>query len=121
MPTAPSALTQTQTQDKFNFDKLTVRGVTLLTMHGTLHHAFEGRKVAEAVQTKKVILSMRDVRRFSSWGMSEWMEFQRIHQGADIYIIECSTYAVSQLNLVTGLLGQCKLVSFYASYRCGSC
>jgi DNA-directed RNA polymerase subunit RPC12/RpoP len=28
---------------------------------------------------------------------------------------------MSQINLVTGLLGHAKLVSFYASYRCGSC
>ena len=64
---------------------------------------------------------MRDVRRFASWGMSEWMDFLRINAERDLYLVECSTYAVSQINLVTGLLGHGKLVSFYASFRCGSC
>jgi hypothetical protein len=53
--------------------------------------------------------------------MSEWMDFLRISAERDLYLVECSTYAVSQINLVTGLLGQAKLLSFYASYRCASC
>lgn len=100
----------------------TVRGaITLLRLHGTLDHAFEGRKTAESIKTKKVVVNLRGVRRFASWGMQEWMNFLRITAERDVYLIECSTYAASQLNLVTGLLGQAKLVSFYASYRCAKC
>jgi hypothetical protein len=53
--------------------------------------------------------------------MSEWMDFLRVTAECDVYLVECSTYAVSQLNLVTGLLGHAKLTSFYASYRCAGC
>ena len=119
--TASKALTQARSQEKFALEKTTFGGVTFLTLHGTLDHAFEGRKIAESVHTKKLIVSMRDVRRFASWGMSEWMSFLRINATRELYLVECSTYAVSQMNLVTGLLGHGRLVSFYASYRCGSC
>ncbi|MCX5742707.1 MAG: hypothetical protein NT062_09445 [Proteobacteria bacterium] len=117
---APKALPIVQNQ-KFSLEKATFGAITLLTLQGTLDHAFEGRKVAEDVNTKKLVVSMADVARFASWGMSEWMDFLRITAERDLYLVECSTYAVSQINLVTGLLGQAKLVSFYASYRCGSC
>ena len=90
-------------------------------MHGTLSDAFEGRKLADAVKTRKLLIVMEGVRRIASWGMAEWMEFLRILGDRDIYLVECSTYAVSQLNLVTGLLAHAKLVSFYAAYRCSSC
>ena len=110
-----------QTQDKYSLDKETVGGTLLLTLHGTVDHAFEGKKVGAAVTARKVVVDMRDARRFASWGMSEWMDFLRINVNRDLYLVECSTYSVSQLNLVTGLLGHAKLVSFYASYRCGSC
>src|SRR5262249_40641706 len=96
--------------EKFAVEKATFGRVTLLTLQGTLHNAFEGRRLAESIRTKKVVVSMRDVRRFASWGMTEWMDFLRISADSDLYIVECSTYAVGQINLVTGLLGHAKLV-----------
>ena len=120
-PTASRALPQARAQDKFAFEKTTFGGITLLTLQGTLDQAFEGRKIAESIHTKKLVVSMRNVRRFASWGMSEWMDFLRINATRELYLVECSTYSMSQINLVTGLLGHAKLVSFYASYRCGSC
>ncbi|HWO21030.1 MAG TPA: hypothetical protein VNO30_19820 [Kofleriaceae bacterium] len=121
MPPSSKALTQPQPQDAFAVEKTTIGGVTLLTMQGTLNQAFEGRKVAEGVRTKHLVVGMRKVRRFASWGMSEWMDFLRINAPREMYLVECSTYAVSQMNLVTGLLGHGKLVSFYASFRCSTC
>lgn len=121
MANAPVSQTTTPTADKFSFDKKAIKGITLLSLRGTVDHAFEGRKIAGTINTKKIVLDMREVRRFASWGMSEWMDFLRMSATKDVYLVECSTYAVSQLNLVTGLLGTAKLVSFYASYRCASC
>ncbi len=118
-PTAPKAVPHTQ--DEFSLEKASYGGISLVTMHGTVDHDFEGKKIAESIDAKKLVIVMRDVRRFASWGMSEWMDFLRINASRDLYLVECSTYAVSQINLVTGLLGHAKLVSFYASYRCGSC
>jgi DNA-directed RNA polymerase subunit RPC12/RpoP len=119
MSTAPTP--KARPQDKFSLDRSTIGGITFLELHGTLNEGFEGRKVADSIRTKKLVVSLRDVRRFASWGMSEWMDFLRISAERDLYLVECSTYALSQINLVTGLLGHAKLVSFYASYRCGSC
>lgn len=111
----------TEVRQRYSAEKTTVGGITLLTMHGTLNEGFEGRKTATSVRTKKLIVHMADVHRFASWGMSEWMDFLRVTSDCDLYIVECSAYSVSQLNLVTGLLGHAKLVSFYASYRCTGC
>ena len=108
-------------QDKFSTERSEHGAITLLSLHGTLNEAFEGKKLAESIRTKKVVLNLRDTRRFASWGMSEWMEFLRVNADRDLYLVECSTYAVSQINLITGLLGRAKLVSFYASFVCESC
>ncbi len=122
MTTASKALNPPQpAQDRFSSEKATFGGVTVLTLRGTLNQAFEGRKLADSSRTKKIVVGMREVRRFASWGMSEWMDFLRLTADHDVYLVECSTYAVSQINLITGLLGHAKLVSFYASFRCGSC
>ncbi|MEO8699415.1 MAG: hypothetical protein ABI867_05200 [Kofleriaceae bacterium] len=110
-----------QEATRFKLEKSTNAGITFLTLHGILDQAFEGRKIAESVHTKKVVLNLRAVRRFASWGMSEWMDFMRVCADRDLYFVECSTYAVSQMSLVTGLMAHGKLVSFYAPYRCGSC
>ncbi|HEX2689911.1 MAG TPA: hypothetical protein VHN14_25000 [Kofleriaceae bacterium] len=120
-PLASKPLTQARSQEKFAFEKATFGDITFLTLHGTLDHAFEGRKIAESIHTKKLVVNLRDVRRFASWGMSEWMDFLRINASRELYLVECSTYSMSQINIVTGLLGHARLVSFYASYRCGSC
>jgi DNA-directed RNA polymerase subunit RPC12/RpoP len=112
---------KTHPSQTFRMDKSTIGEITYLTLHGVLDEGFEGQKVAQAVRTQKLILSLRDVRRFASWGMAEWMNFLRATAENDLYLVECSTYAVSQMNLVTGLLGHGKLVSFYAAYRCGHC
>ena len=123
MPTAPSVpkAPKPLPRDQFAMEEATFGGVTMLTLHGTLNDAFDGRKLAETIRSKKVVVDLRDVRRFASWGMTEWMDFLRITQERDLYLVECSAYALSQINLVTGLLGHGKLVSYYASYRCGSC
>src|SRR5262245_35812565 len=124
-PISPKVLPQTRNQaqnpNKFAFERSTWGGITYLALRGVLDQAFDGRKLAEMIHTPKVVVSLRNVRRFASWGMSEWMDFLQVNAARDLYLVECSTYAVSQVNLVTGLLGHGKLVSFHASYRCGSC
>lgn len=113
--------TAANAQDQFSFSKSVQGGVTTLTLRGTVGEDFDGKKIASSIKTKKVIIQMREVRRLASWGMSQWMDFLRTTAARDLYLVECSTYAVSQLNLVTGLLGHAKLLSFYAAYRCEAC
>jgi len=117
----PPAAQKAQAAQRFRMDRTVTGGVTLLTLHGVLDEGFDGKKLAESSHTKKVVMNLRDVRRFASWGMAEWMNFLRANPETDLYLIECSTYSVNQINLVTGLLGHGKLVSFYAPYRCASC
>src|SRR5262252_755248 len=97
--------------ETFAFEKSTLGRLTLLTLQGTLHSAFEGKRLAASLRTRKIVVNLRGVRRFASWGMTEWMDFLRINAERDLYVVECSTYAVGQINLVTGLLGQAKLLS----------
>lgn len=112
---------QAHPANKFKIDRTASGGVTFLALHGILDESFEGQKVAASVRTRKLVVSLREVRRFASWGMAEWMNFLRATGEHDLYLVECSTYAVNQMNLVTGLMGHGKLVSFYMPYRCGSC
>ncbi|HEY4056426.1 MAG TPA: hypothetical protein VGM39_07445, partial [Kofleriaceae bacterium] len=116
---APSS--RSHPADRFSWERSAKGDVTMLSMHGTLNEEFEAKKLADAVKTKNVVIAMADVRRVASFGMAEWMEFLRRLADRDVYLVECSTYAVSQLNLVSGLLGHAKLVSFYSAYRCSGC
>ena len=103
-PNAP-AVPRSVPGDAFSFEKSVHGDVTILTLKGTLNDAFDGRKVADAVKTKKAIVVMRGVRRFASWGMTEWLEFLRLRRDRDIYLVACSTYAVSQ-SISSPLLGR---------------
>jgi hypothetical protein len=112
---------QAHASAKFRLQKTVVGDLTYLTLHGVIDEGFEGRKQADAIRTKKVVLNLRDVRRFASWGMAEWTDFVKTNAARDVYLAECSTQALSQFNLVTGLSGHAKIVSFYVPYRCASC
>src|SRR5258706_4857206 len=106
---------------KFWIDRSTVKNITVLAPHGVLDQGFDGKKLADSVRTKKLVMDLRDARRFASWGMADWMNFIRAIPTTDLYLVEVSTYAVNQMNLVTGLIGHGKLTSFYSPYRCGTC
>ncbi|MDX2091898.1 MAG: hypothetical protein SFX73_28810 [Kofleriaceae bacterium] len=106
---------------KFRIDRTTAPGLTMLSLHGVVEANLEGKKLASSVKTPKVLINLREVRRFASWGMAEWMNFLRATQELDLYFIECSTYAIQQISQITGLLGHGKLVSFHAPFRCGTC
>ena len=100
-PSAPNIPIQSP-RDVFGVNKSVSGGVTVLTMRGTIDHGFEGRKIAGGITTKKLVIDMKEVRRFASWGMSEWMDFLRQIEMRDLYLVECSTYAVTRA--ATGVL-----------------
>ncbi len=112
---------QAHASAKFRVQKTVTGDISYLTMHGVVDEGFEGRKTADGIRTKKLVLNLRDVRRFASWGMAEWTDFVKMNAARDLYLTECSTQALSQFNLVTGLAGHGKIVSFYVPYRCASC
>src|SRR5262245_55663259 len=102
-------------------DRTAAPGLTMLSLHGIVDANFQGKQIASSVKTDKLVLDLKEVRRFASWGMAEWMNLLRHTAECDLYLVECSTYAIHQMNLVTGLFGHGKLVSFYAPFRCNSC
>ncbi len=106
---------------ELRIDRTTTSDLTMLTLAGTVDASLLGGKVAAGVRTRQLIVNLRDVRRFASWGMAEWMNFLKATSSLDLYFIECSSYAVQQMNLVAGLFGHGKLVSFYIPFRCNSC
>jgi hypothetical protein len=112
---------QAHASAKFRIEKNVTGDISFLTLHGVVDEGFEGRKLADGIRTKKLVLNLRDVRRFASWGMAEWTDFVKMNAARDLYLTECSTQALSQFNLVTGLAGHGKIVSFYVPYRCASC
>jgi hypothetical protein len=112
---------QAHASAKFRLQKTVAGDLTYLTLHGVVDEEFEGRKVADSVRTRRVVMNLRDVRRFASWGMAEWTAFVKTNAARDLYLVECSTQALSQFNLVTSLSGHAKIVSFYVPYRCASC
>jgi len=66
--------------NRFKLDRDGHGEVTHLAMHGVVDEGLEGKKLGESIKSRRIVVDLRDVRRFASWGMAEWSEFLRINQ-----------------------------------------
>jgi anti-anti-sigma regulatory factor len=107
---------------KLKITKVVEGDIMCLRLVGTIDEDFNGEEVAE--QTKgTLILDLGEVRRISSFGIREWVDFIRAAEkkAHSIYFIECSPKILDQFNMVANFGGSGKILSFYAPYRCDYC
>ncbi len=94
-----------------------------LKLAGTIDEAFEGKRLAESVKSGTLILDLGDIRKVSSFGIREWVDFiNGVGKVAQrIILVECAPKIVDQLNMVANFAGIGRVYSFYAPYHCDYC
>jgi anti-anti-sigma regulatory factor len=110
-------------EPRLKLDKFTDGPVTCLRLAGTIDEHFDGHKLAQTVKAETLVLELSGVRKISSFGIREWVDFIGSvgEHVRDLYFVECSPKVVDQLNMVANFAGKGKVFSFYAPYRCDYC
>ncbi len=107
---------------KLKISKIVEGDIMCLRFAGTIDEDFHGKTLSETVKGV-LILDLGGVKRISSFGIREWVDF--INHSSEkckaIYFIEVAPKVVDQFNMVANFGGMGKILSFYAPYRCDYC
>lgn len=98
--------------------------IATVRIRGIMDKGFDGKRLAASFTAKKVIIDLKGARRISSSAVPKWTDFITAvcaRPDADVYLIEVLPHVLSQFNMLVGLQGKAKIVSFYAPYRCHTC
>ena len=113
----------TGAEPKLSIEKFADGPITLLKFSGTIDEAFDGKKLANSVDSEALVLDLGGVKKISSFGIREWVDFITAVgvRAKQIVLIECSPKVVDQLNMVANFAGSGRVFSFYAPFRCDYC
>lgn len=108
---------------KLAIDRFADGDLVCLKLAGTIDEAFDGKRLAESVRASTLILDLGDIRKVSSFGIREWVDFVNgVGKTAQrIVLVECAPKIVDQLNMVANFAGTGRIYSFYAPYHCDYC
>jgi anti-anti-sigma regulatory factor len=108
---------------KLAIDKFADGGIVCLRLSGTIDESFEGKKLAETTKAQTLVLDLGDIRKVSSFGIREWVDFiNGVGKHSErIVLVECAPKIVDQLNMVANFAGTGRVYSFYAPYHCDYC
>ncbi len=120
--TPPAGGTPTE-EVKLKIDKFADSGIMCLKFEGAIDEDFEGKKLAATVKAKTLVLDLGGIRKISSFGIREWVDFMNglAKNVETIILLECAPKVVDQLNMVANFAGEGRVFSFYAPYRCDYC
>jgi anti-anti-sigma regulatory factor len=108
---------------KLTIEKFADGSITCLRFSGTVDEAFDGKKLASTVDTDTLVLDLGGVKKISSFGIREWVDFSTAAaaRAKRIVLIDCSPKVVDQLNMVANFAGTGRVYSFFAPFRCDYC
>jgi anti-anti-sigma regulatory factor len=108
---------------KLTIEKFADGAISCLKFSGTIDESFEGKKIARSVQADTLVLDLGGVKKISSFGIREWVDFATtaVKQAKQVILIECAPKVVDQLNMVANFAGGGRVFSFYAPFRCDYC
>lgn len=67
----------------------------------------------------KVVFDLAGVTRLNSEGVRRWVNFMRgLGEVTELSFVRCSVSLLTQLNMISGILGKGTIRSFYAPYYC---
>lgn len=120
---SPSPPADAPQAPKLTIEKFADGGIACLKFSGTIDEAFEGKKVARSIQADTLVLDLGGVKKISSFGIREWVDFATaaVKQVKQMILIECAPKVVDQLNMVANFAGGGRVYSFYAPFRCDYC
>ncbi|MEM9492453.1 MAG: hypothetical protein AAGC55_25120, partial [Myxococcota bacterium] len=110
-------------QPKLTIDKFVEGDVVCLRMAGWIDEDFDGKKLAQTLNARVLVLHLAEIRRISSFGIREWVDFitGASRTAKDIILVECAPKVIDQMNMVGNFIGPGRVFSFYAPYRCDYC
>ena len=108
---------------KLTIEKFADGPITCLKFVGTIDETFDGKKIAKTVECETLVLDLGGVKKISSFGIREWVDFMTTasKQWKQLILIECASKVVDQLNMVANFAGGGRVFSFYAPFRCDYC
>jgi anti-anti-sigma regulatory factor len=115
---------QGEAEQRLKIDKFSDGALVCLKFSGTIDESFDGKKTAATVRAGTLILDLAEIRKISSFGIREWVDFiHAVEKNAQkVILIECAPKVVDQLNMVANFAGEKgQVFSFYAPYRCDYC
>ncbi|MEP6859552.1 MAG: hypothetical protein ABJE66_02970 [Deltaproteobacteria bacterium] len=110
-------------ESKLTIEKFADGPIACLKFVGMIDESFDGKKIAKTVQCEWLILDLGGVKKISSFGIREWVDFMASasKQAKSIVLIEAAPKVVDQLNMVANFAGSGRVYSFYAPFRCDYC
>lgn len=109
-------------EPKLTIEKFADGPITLLKFVGTIDEGFDGKKTGRGIAGETLILDLGGVKKISSFGIREWVDFMASITGPKtIILIECAPKVVDQLNMVANFAGPGRVFSFYTPFRCDYC
>ncbi len=110
-------------EPRLRVDKVSDGQVTCLRLAGTIDEQFEGKRLAGTVKGGTLVLDLGEVRKISSFGCREWVDFvgEAGERVGELLLVECAPKVIDQLNMVLNFAGKGRVYSFYAPYRCDYC
>src|SRR6188768_1670161 len=92
---------------KLQIEKFADGGIACLKFSGTIDESFEGKKIARSVQAETLVLDLGGVKKISSFGIREWVDFVTTAATSvkQVVLIECAPKVVDQLNMVGNFAG----------------
>ncbi|HEY5946624.1 MAG TPA: hypothetical protein VIV40_14075 [Kofleriaceae bacterium] len=108
---------------KLTIEKFADGPISCLKFNGMIDESFEGKKIARSIQGDTLVLDLGGVKKISSFGIREWVDFATtaVKQVKQMIMIECAPKVVDQLNMVANFAGGGRVFSFYAPFRCDYC
>lgn len=65
---------------------------------------------------EELILNLKEIKGFNSTGVRQWLLWMDELKSKKVFCEECSVHVIDNLNLVSHLLGNARILSFYAPY-----
>jgi anti-anti-sigma regulatory factor len=108
---------------ELRIEKIVDGDVVCLKLEGAIDERFDGKKVAEGVTARALVLELSEVKRISSFGIREWVDFVDAvgARVGSLTLVDCSPKVVDQLNMVANFAGRGRVWSVLAPYRCDYC
>ena len=102
--------------------KVVEERIIALQFTGTIDESFNAKQIAEGIKDT-LIVDLSGVKRISSFGIREWLEFLKIanEKCSAMYFIKCPPRIIDQFNMVANFGGKGRILSFFAPYHCDYC
>ena len=88
---SPPSSKETPTIPKLSIEKFADGGIACLKFVGMIDESFEGKKLGRGVQAETLVLDLGGVKKISSFGIREWVDFVSTagKQCKRLILIEC--------------------------------